>query len=185
VDRVLVEQARRGDHDAFAQLLAEAIVPIEATARLILRDRSMAEDATQEALVRAWRELPRLRDPDRFEAWLRRLVVNACYDEARRARRRPTLVMLPADAAHPIAADAAMAVADRDEIGTAFDRLTDDQRAVLVLRHYLGLSTAEIGETLGIPAGTAASRLHYATQAMRAALEANGRREAAEKGWIA
>jgi RNA polymerase sigma-70 factor (ECF subfamily) len=128
----------------------------------------------QEALVRAWRQLPSLRDPDRFDAWLHRLLVNACADQGRQLRRwslqvRPLLL-------EPSIGDDTGSVADRDQLERGFDRLKPDQRAVIVLHYYSGLSTAEIAKVLGIPEGTARSRLHYSTKAMRAALEADARR---------
>ena len=129
----------------------------------------------QQALVVAWRELPRLREPDRFEAWLTRILVRICY-EASRASRRAAIHVVPLEgAAVPTAADQLVSVADRDQLERAFRRLPPEQRAILVLRHYLGLEPSEIAETLGIPAGTARSRLHYAHREMRAALEADAR----------
>jgi RNA polymerase sigma-70 factor (ECF subfamily) len=145
-----------------------------AIAHRILRDADRTEDAVQEALVIAWRDLPSLRDPDRFDAWLRRLVVRTCLAEAVRARRLVTnLYVLPADL--PAATDEYLNVADRDQLERGFRRLPPEQRALLVLRHYAGLEMAEIADALGIPAGTARSRLHHAHRAMRAALEADAR----------
>lgn len=171
--RDLVEAAQRGDHDAFEVLATSAGDRLYAVAFLILRAADLAEDAVQEALVRAWRQLPALRDPDRFDAWLHRLVVNACADQGRQLRRWSQQVrLLPPETA---AGDHASSVADRDQVERGFRRLKPEQRAVLVLHHYSGLSAAEIAQVLGIPEGTARSRLHYATAALRAALEADAR----------
>jgi len=171
VDRDLVDLAQRGDREAFAVLARTSADRLFAIAQRILRDVGRAEDAVQQTLVIAWRELPRLRDPDRFDAWLYRLLVNACYAEARNARQwSMPLRILPAEGL--TTADETLSIADRDELDRGFRRLPADQRSILVLRHYLGLSPAEIAETLGIPEGTARSRLHYAHRAMRAALEA-------------
>jgi RNA polymerase sigma-70 factor (ECF subfamily) len=172
VDRDLVEQARRGDRDAFAALVHQVSDPLFAVAHRILRDSGLAEDALQNALITAWRQLPRLRDADRFEAWVHRILVHACYAEAGRRRRWSANVrVIPIDG--PTAPDGSQSLADRDELERVFRRLPVDQRAVFVLRHYLGLSLVEIAETLGIPAGTARSRLHYATRALRAAISAD------------
>jgi len=168
-----VELAMRGDHDAFAALAAASADRLFALARMILRDTDRAEDATQETLVKAWRELPRLRDPERFDAWLRRLLVNACYDEARQARRRAVVRAIPAQESFE---DPGTSFADRDRVDRGLRRIPVEQRAVLVLHHHLGLSHAEIAETLGIPLGTVKSRLRYALEAMRAAVEADDRR---------
>ena len=170
----LVEQARRGDHDAFAVLAGAAIPRLDALARLILRDPERGKDATQEALVRAWRDLPSLRHPERFDAWLHRLLVNACMDEARRNRRHTLEVELtPID--HPTIRDSAISVDERDALERGFRRLDTEQRALIVLHHYLGLSLPEVAETMRIPLGTAKSRLHRALSALRAALEADAR----------
>jgi RNA polymerase sigma-70 factor, ECF subfamily len=174
MERELVERARQGDHDAFAALAGAAISRLDGAAWLILRDPEQAKDAVQNALVRAWRDLPTLRDPDRFDAWLNRLVVNACIDEARRLRRHRMDVELHViEAPTPERVEAA--IADRDQLERGFRRLTPDQRAILVLQHYNGLSLAEIADVLGIPIGTAGSRLHHATRALRAALDADAR----------
>ena len=170
VDRDLVEMAQRGDRDAFGVLARTSADRLFAVAQRILRDVGRAEDAVQQTLVIAWRRLPQLRDPDRFDAWIYRLLIHECYAEARNARQWGTpLQLLPADRAQR---DETLSVADRDELDRGFRRLPPDQRSILVLRHYLGLSPAEIAETLGIPEGTARSRLHYAHRAMRAALAA-------------
>jgi RNA polymerase sigma-70 factor, ECF subfamily len=174
VDRDLVERARHGDREAYADLVRVRGDRLFAIAHRILRDADRTEDAVQEALVIAWRDLPSLRDPDRFDAWLRRLVVRTCLAEAVRARRMVTnLYVLPEDL--PIATDAYVNVADRDQLERGFRRLPPEQRALLVLRHYAGLEMAEIADALGIPAGTARSRLHHAHRAMRAALDADAR----------
>ncbi|HET7030093.1 MAG TPA: sigma-70 family RNA polymerase sigma factor [Candidatus Limnocylindrales bacterium] len=174
VDRDLVEQSQRGDREAFAILARSRGDRLYGVARRILRDVDLAEDAVQQALVIAWRELPRLRDPDRFDAWLQRTLVHACYAESRRRRLWTVNVrVLPVDG--PAGPDEVGAIADRDEIESAFKRLPPEQRAILVLHHYLGLESGEIGEVLDIPAGTARSRLHYAHRAMRAILEADAR----------
>jgi RNA polymerase sigma-70 factor (ECF subfamily) len=173
VTRGLVEAAQRGDHDAFEALAIGAGDRLFAIARLILRDVHAAEDAVQEALVHAWRDLPRLRDADRFDAWLHRLLINACYDQGRHRRRWSAEIhVLHADAPTE---DAAGSLADRDQIERGFRRLKPEHRVVVVLHHYLGLSAPEIADTLGIPVGTAKSRLHYALETLRAALEADAR----------
>jgi RNA polymerase sigma-70 factor, ECF subfamily len=169
-----VQLAMSGDHDAFAALVSAATNRLYALACLILRDGDRAEDATQDAFVRAWRELPRLRDADRFDAWLRRLVVNACYDETRRIRRRAE-VSLVAIGERAAVVDSASALAETDRVERAFRRLPLDQRTVLALQHYLDLSHVEIAETLDIPLGTVKSRLRYGVAAMRAELEADDR----------
>ena len=174
--RELVERAAAGDQDAFAALARLSSNRLFAVAFRILRDRYLAEEALQQALITIWNELPRLRDPERFEAWSYRVVVRASTEHARRERRGGALVqLLPEDADESPAPDQYRAVADRDQLERGFRRLTPEQRAVLVLRHYSGQSLAEIAEVLGIPAGTAASRLHHATRALRAALEADSR----------
>ncbi|MES1239749.1 MAG: RNA polymerase sigma factor [Chloroflexota bacterium] len=168
--RDIVERAMRGDHDAFGHLVKLTSDRMYAIATRILRDADLAEDALQSSLITAWRELPRLRDPDRFEAWVRRLLVHACYAEARRRRRWSGNVrVLPVDG--PADTDEIVNVADRDALDRAFRRLTLEQRAVFVLHHHVGLPLVEIAETLGVPAGTARSRLHYATRLLRSSLE--------------
>jgi RNA polymerase sigma-70 factor (ECF subfamily) len=169
VDRDLVERARRGDREAFAVLVHQVSDSLYAVAFRILRDTGLAEDALQNALVLAWRRLPRLRDPDRFEAWIHRILVHACYDESQRAKSWvATVRVLPMNGlATPDASDA---LANRDELERAFRRLSVEQRAVFVLHHYLGLPLVEVAELLEIPAGTARSRLHYAIAELRDAL---------------
>lgn len=172
MDRTLVERARNGDRDAFAVLAADVIDRLFATARAILRDADRAQDATQEALVRCWRDLPSLKDPDRFDAWLRRLLMHAVSDEIRRSRRFDAKVRLIREDRFT-APDTALE--ERDQLDRAFRRLSVDHRAILVLHHLQGLSLPEVAETLGIPLGTAKSRLHYAIDAVRAALDADER----------
>lgn len=165
--------AMRGDHDAFAALVSGASNRLYALACLILRDSDRAEDATQEAFVRAWREIPRLRDVERFDAWLRRLVVNACYDEARRVHRRAEVSLVSLGDLSVM--DNASAAAETDRVERAFRQLPLDQRTVLALQHYFVLSHTEIAETLGVPLGTVKSRVRYGVAAMRAALDADDR----------
>jgi RNA polymerase sigma-70 factor (ECF subfamily) len=171
MQRDLVERAMAGDHEAFSELARFLIRRLYAVARLILRDADRAEDATQEALFVAWRDLSALRDPDRFEAWLHRLLVRECYREARSERRRSEVegrVRPLSDVDDPGHLNAI-----RDELQRGFGRLTIELRTALVLHHYLGYSFPEIGDALGIPTGTAKSRVHRATQIMRAAIQAD------------
>jgi RNA polymerase sigma-70 factor (ECF subfamily) len=173
MQRELVEQAIRGDHDAFSELVRLSSRKLYAVASLILRDRARAEDAAQEALVAAWRDLSGLRDPDRFEAWLHRILVRECYRLARKDRRRIEAEGQIQPLAHT--SDPSAQNVHRDELERGFARLPLDQRTVLVLHHYAGYSFPEIADTLGIPVGTAKSRVHRATSAMRAALKADAR----------
>jgi RNA polymerase sigma-70 factor (ECF subfamily) len=178
--RALVERARRGDHDAFAALAGAALARLDAAARLIVRDRELARDVVQDTLLRAWRDLPGLRDPDRFDAWLYRLLTHAAIDEARRRRRRVVEVELaPIDTPSP---DPTSGLVDRDQIARAFGRLSPEQRAVIVLCYYLDLPLPEAAASLGVPLGTVKSRLHRAVDAMRAALEADARPAAIPTG---
>ena len=173
--RDLVERARKGDHDAFAELAGAAISRLDATAWLMLRDADRATDAVQNALVRAWRDLPTLRDPDRFDAWVHRLLVNACIDEIRRVRRFRFDLDVTDMTNVPSVGDSTSAFADRDQLERGFRRLEPDERAVIVLHHYLDLPLPEVAIALGIPLGTAKSRLHRALQSMRAVLDADAR----------
>jgi RNA polymerase sigma-70 factor (ECF subfamily) len=169
VDRSVVERAARGDRDAFAIVAARSIDRLYRIAERILRDPEAARDATQQALLEAWRNLPTLKDPDRFEAWSYRLVVRASYRELGRARQlRGAVHLLANDASVP---DAAYDLANRDEMERAFRTLSPEHRAVVVLHHYEGLPLTEIADALGIPAGTARSRLHNAMRRLRSALE--------------
>lgn len=172
--RDLVDLARRGDEEAFADLARAVGDRLMAIAFRILRDVDRAEDAVQQTLVTAWRELPALRDDDRFDAWLRRILVHACYAEARRTRRRTAIVrILQADG--PSGRDDFATVIDRDRLERGFRRLSPEHSAIFVLHHYVGLTLPEVAEELGLPLGTVKSRLHYATDALRAALDADSR----------
>ena len=168
--RGLVERAREGDHDAFAELARGAVTRLDRAARLILRDPELARDAVQEALIRAWRDLRGLRDPDRFDAWLHRLTVNACLDIARHRRRRVIEVELdPIDM--PDVVDMAGALADREIVDAAMRRLVEGGRAIVVLHYFLGMPLTDVASTLGIPIGTVKSRLHRALGEMRVAVQ--------------
>jgi RNA polymerase sigma-70 factor (ECF subfamily) len=171
----LVLRAQAGDHDAFSALAAGSIARMYRTARLILRDDEQARDATQDALVRAWLDIRALRDPGRFEAWLNRILVRGCYEESARSRRRRSVeIRVDAiDMAGELGDGRSLVV--RDLLDRGFRRLTAQQRAVLVVHHYLGLPDAEAAAALGIPAGTFKSRLHRATAALRSAIEADER----------
>jgi RNA polymerase sigma-70 factor (ECF subfamily) len=174
VDRDLVEAAQRGDQTAFVDLVRVHGDRLFRIAHRILRDIDRAEDALQDALVIAWRDLPSLRDPDRFDGWVHRVLANVCIEHARRERRRAAnLRVLTFDiSAVP---DSLSGIADRDQLEHAFNRLVPEERAILVLRYYLGYEPTEIAEVLGAPAGTIRSRLHHANRAMRAALDADAR----------
>jgi len=182
MDEDLVIRAQRGDKEAFGLLASEVADRFLAVARRILRDIDLAEDATQQALLSAWQDLPRLRDPDRFEAWSYRLLVHACYAEGRRDRRwAPNLRLLPVN--EPIAPEDLSSVIDRDQLERGFRRLKLEHRVIVVLYHYLDKPLDEIARILEIPVGTAHSRLHHAMRGLRAALEADARptkREAAQ-----
>ena len=181
MQRELVERAKAGDRDAFAELQRGSIDKLYAIARLILRDSDRAQDATQEAFIAAWRRVSGLRDPDAWDAWIRRLLVNACYEEARRAKRRSRAEQR----VEPIeghAADPATATADRDELARAFEALPPEGRALIVLHYYLGLPMHETSLILGLPVGTVKSRLNRTKQQMRATIEADARLPIREGG---
>ena len=182
--RDIVERAMRGDHEAFGLLVNSISDRLYAIAARILRDSQLAEDALQGALISVWRQLPALRDPDRFEAWVRKVVVHACYAEARRRRSWSANVrVLPVDG--PAGPDDLITIDERDALDRAFRRLSIEQRAIFVLHHHQGLPLVEIAESLGIPAGTARSRLHYATKVLRAAIDADDRGLVANEGRMA
>jgi RNA polymerase sigma-70 factor (ECF subfamily) len=171
MDTDLVVRAQHGDEEAFASLAVVAGDRLHAVAHRILRDIELAEDATQQALLTVWRDLPQLRDPARFDAWSYRLLVRACYAEARRTRRwAPNLRLLPADG--PSGADESSSVADRDQLERGFARLSAEHRAVLVVHHYLGLADGEAAAVLSVPVGTYKSRLNRAHLSLRAVLDA-------------
>jgi RNA polymerase sigma-70 factor (ECF subfamily) len=172
VDAGLVTRAQGGDQGAFSDIAAAIAGRLYAVAFRILRDHDRADDATQQAIVRIWRELPRLRNADRFDGWAYRILVNACYAEVRRAKRGHEV---PGFGEEPMAPDDAITVADRDRLERGFGRLSAEQRAVLVLQHYLDLELPEIAAMLGVPLGTVKSRSHAARQSMRAALDADDR----------
>jgi RNA polymerase sigma-70 factor (ECF subfamily) len=183
--RKLVERAGQGDHDAFALLVRASAAHQEAVARMILRDHELARDAVQEAYIRAWRDLPGLRDPDRFDAWLHRLIVNACLDMVRRRRRRAIEVDVAA-LSTPTTGDLTGLVADRDQLERGFRHLSPEQRAILVLHYFVGMPVPAVAETLGIPVGTAQSRLGRALAALRQAVgpDRNGTPAAVRRGQI-
>ena len=179
MDFALVEAARSGDEEAFASIARGYADRLFVVAHRILRDVGRAEDAVQQTLVTAWRDLPALRETERFEAWLHRILVNACYSEARRASKwSANVVILPIDG--PATPDTTQDIVTRDALDRAFRRVPTEQRAVFVLRHYLGWSVAEIAENLDVPAQTIRSRLRYATSTLRAALEADARTTSTE-----
>ena len=171
----LVDQAKRGDREAFDSLTRLTGDRCMAIAFRILRDFDLADDAVQSALLSAWRDLRALRDSERFEPWLHRILTNACYAEARRRRRASEgLKLLTAEPVH--GPDDYATVDNRDQLERAFRRLTVQQRAVLVFHHYLGLPLPEVAERIGIPLGTVKSRMHHAKRALRASLEAEARK---------
>ncbi|MEX1334238.1 MAG: sigma-70 family RNA polymerase sigma factor [Candidatus Limnocylindrales bacterium] len=174
MDTELVIRARSGDHGAFADIVALVARRFHGIACAVLRDAGLAEDAAQAAMVAIWRDLPRLRDPERFEAWANRILLNACFAEGRRARwrGRELTVAPPRDTTAP---EELHTVIDRDQLERGFARLPMDQRAVLVTHYFMDLPSDEAAQTLGIPVGTYKSRLHRAIEAMRALLEADDR----------
>ena len=173
MERSLVERAQKGDREAFQELAFAISDRLFAVAHRMLRDFDTAGDALQVALLRIWRDLPSLRDPERIEAWAYRALVRACHDQLRRERRAaPDLRLLTAEAT---SADPAANVSDREELERAFDRLNADQRAVIVLQYYRDLTLPEIAEVLQVPIGTVRSRSHYAKRVLRAAIEADAR----------
>jgi RNA polymerase sigma-70 factor (ECF subfamily) len=164
--QALVERASRGDHEAFGLLVGAHLARLDTAARLILRDAELARDAVQEATLRAWRNLRGLRDPNRFDAWLHRLTVNACLDIARQRRSRVIEIELTPLHDAPVQ-DASSQVTDAMYVERMLAVLDPSQRAVVVLHYYLDLSLPETAAALGIPVGTAKSRLNRALDAMR------------------
>jgi RNA polymerase sigma-70 factor (ECF subfamily) len=176
----LVNQAKHGDREAFDALARLTGDRCMAIAFRILRDFDLADDAVQAALLTAWREIRALRDPERFEPWLHRILTNACYAEARRRRRWSSAIrVLPVEPVH--GPDEYLTVDLRDQLERAFRRITVEQRAVLVFHHYLGLSLPEVAERLGVPLGTVKSRMHHAKRALQAGLEAESRAPSASQ----
>jgi RNA polymerase sigma-70 factor (ECF subfamily) len=169
----LIDRARRGDQEAFAMLATGEVDRLHAIARLILRDPDLVEDAVQEALVRCWRQLPKLRDVGAFDGWLYRILVHAAADQLRGHRRFEASIQ--SLGTEPSVGDSASVLADRELLEVGFRRLSIDHRAVVVLHHYLGLPLTDVAAALGIPSGTAKSRYHYAMEALRAALAADAR----------
>jgi len=174
LDTDLVERSMKGDSGAFDTLVSPLVSRLHGVVLRMLRDLDAADDATQDALVSAWRQLPKLRRADRFEAWLWRILVRSCYAESDRRRRARTRLQ-PLDPNEHERSDPFGNVAQRDALERAFERLPEEQRAALVLRHYLGFSSNEIADVMEIRPTTARTRLHYAHRAMRAALEADAR----------
>jgi RNA polymerase sigma-70 factor (ECF subfamily) len=173
MDRSLVERAQRGDREAFTSLAFELSDRLFAVAHRILRDYDSAGDALQVTLLRIWRDLPSLRNPDLIEGWSYRVLVRSCHDQLRKQRRQATaLHLLAVDGAHE---DPAIAVANREQLERAFRTLSTDQRAAIVLQYYRDLTLTEIAEVLDVPIGTVRSRLHYAKRALRSAIEADAR----------
>jgi RNA polymerase sigma-70 factor (ECF subfamily) len=177
MQRELVTRAKAGDHDAFARLVDRSVDRLYAVANLILRDADRAQDAVQDALVSAWRDLRTLRDADAWDAWLYRLTVWACYRHIRRDRRRSLMELRGmADPGSEIAVDVSMPVVERDRLERLLGRLPVEQRAVIVTHFYLGCSISEVAEILGIPAGTVKSRLNRGLEALRHGLDAEPER---------
>jgi RNA polymerase sigma-70 factor (ECF subfamily) len=173
MERSLVERAQRGDREAFTSLAFELSDRLFAVAHRILRDFDSAGDVLQVTLLRIWRDLPSLKDPNLVEAWAYRVLVRACHDHLRKERRQaPALHLLATDG---VQADPAISIADREQLDRAFRRLTGEQRTVIVLQYYRDLTLPQIAEILGLPVGTVRSRLHYAKRALRSAIEADAR----------
>lgn len=173
MDRALIKRAQGGDRDAYAEVATQSSHRLYAVALRVLRDPDAASDALQAALVRIWRDLPTLRDPDLFDAWSHRVLQRACSDARRNSRRSVPSIDIAGIEGH--GGDSQSEVALRDELERAFATLSIDQRTVLVLMYYEGLSVAEIAASLGISTGTVKSRLYGARNAMRAAIDADSR----------
>jgi RNA polymerase sigma-70 factor (ECF subfamily) len=182
MDRSLVEQAQRGDREAFTSLAFALSDRLFAVAHRILRDFDSAGDALQVTLLRIWRDLPSLRDPDLIEGWSYRILVRVCHDQLRKQQRRaPALLLLTTEG---VQADPAIDIANREQLDRAFRTLSTEQRAAIVLQYYRDLTIPEIAEVLEVPVGTVRSRLHYAKRALRAAIEADAR-QTPRKGRLA
>ncbi len=174
----LVIRARAGDRDAFSQLAALSIWRLTAVARMIMRDEYAAQDAVQECFIEAWRSLPGLRDPDKFDAWTRRLLVRACFRTGRRRNRVRAVEIQLTPADEPIVAGVERELDLHDQLERGLARLPPEQRAAVVLVYYLDLPVADAAEAMKVPVGTAKSRLNRATQALRAAIDADDREPA-------
>jgi RNA polymerase sigma-70 factor (ECF subfamily) len=170
--RSLVDLARSGDGDAFESLVRSRMDAMYRLSLAILGDSSDAADATQETFIAAWRELPRLRDPERFDAWLGRVAVNSCRMilRARGRRRVRELPMAEMDAVAEDASGDGRGLSDGATLRAALRHLSLDHRAILALHHLEGRPVAEVAEVLGIPVGTAKSRLFNARAALDRAL---------------
>lgn len=179
MDPELVHRAQRGDQQAFERITLDIYERLHLVAHGICRDQGAAEDAIQQTVLTVWRELPKLRDAARFEAWSYRILVNACHAESRRLRRLVSGVEARLDDRRQ-AADDTVVILDRDQLERAFRRLSVDHRAVVVLRYYLDLPIGDIADALDIPAGTVNSRLHHAMRSLRASIEADARIASAE-----
>jgi RNA polymerase sigma-70 factor, ECF subfamily len=173
--RDLVVRAREGDRDAFSELVARSIGRLTAVARMVLRDEYAAQDAVQDAFIEAWKSLPGLRDPDRFDAWMRRLLVRACFRGTRRSKRVDAVEIRLTPADEPAIPGADLDVDIHDQLERGLARIPADQRAAVVLVYYLDLPLADAAQAMGVPLGTAKSRLNRATSALRAAIEADDR----------
>ena len=171
-------RARGGDRDAFSQLAALSIGRLTAVARMILRDEYAAQDAVQETFIEAWRSLPGLREPDRYEAWTRRLLVRACFKAVRRSKRMGAIEIRLTPADEPATSGPERNLSIHDQLERGLIRLPADQRAAVVLVYYLDLPLAEAAQAMNVPVGTAKSRLNRATQALRAAIDADDREPA-------
>jgi RNA polymerase sigma-70 factor (ECF subfamily) len=171
VDADVVRRAQHADQEAFAEIVNESLDRLFAIASLMTRDRSLAEDAVQDAMLRAWRDLPKLRDVDRLPAWLSRLTVNATYDLLR--KRRKVRELKPLDDSIAAHGNEAAQTVDRALVLWAYGQLPAEQRAIVVLHYYVGLSLDEAADTLAVPRGTVRSRLHAALGAMRRAIAAD------------
>jgi RNA polymerase sigma-70 factor, ECF subfamily len=173
VDLGTLDRARDGDSSAFDALVEARVGQMLRLAMAIMGDEAEARDAVQDALVAAWRQLSSLRDPGAFDAWLTRILVNRCRKGIRRVgvRRVHEVPVEAAEAIVDAAGDVGGAVAERRALERAFDRLSIDDRTLLVLHHLEGRPLPSIAEALGIPVGTAKSRLAKARQSLGQALE--------------
>ena len=174
MDTDLVRSAMRGDERAFTEIVNSVADRYLGVAHRILRDAALAEDAVQQALLSAWRDLPNLRDPAKFDGWAYRLLVHACYMEARKRKRwHPTTIVR--SIVEPTAPDLIGGIIERERLERGFQRLSVEHRAVLIMTYYLDLPAEQVAEALDIPVGTVASRLHRARHALRGAIEADAR----------